>query len=234
MTWEPARVAALRQRPAEAYAIVERVRQEDGIHLLIDEGTYHFVLPSGAKLTVFASPWTPVHGQSGFQYAKNQHEFPILKGTDVVITHGPPFSILDKTAQTGKMVGCKRLLRAVARAKPQVHCFGHIHECSGAAMVQWDSGNEAIWELGPNHGKDEENNGVRTSNICAGDRNTIGFEEGRHTFFINAAIMTAKYEPEQPPWLVDLDLSPSDDEHRAKAEETSSLLAIPKYVGGIL
>jgi Icc-related predicted phosphoesterase len=54
----------------------------------------------------------------------------IPEGTDVLITHGPPFGILDWTAR-GERVGCEDLLEAVRRVKPRLHVFGHIHEGYG-------------------------------------------------------------------------------------------------------
>jgi Icc-related predicted phosphoesterase len=50
--------------------------------------------------------------------------------TDILITHGPPFGILDKTKH-GQHVGCEELLSCVERIKPKVHVFGHIHEGYG-------------------------------------------------------------------------------------------------------
>jgi len=50
--------------------------------------------------------------------------------TDVLITHGPPFGILDKSSD-GQNIGCEELLVAVQRTRPRVHIFGHIHEGFG-------------------------------------------------------------------------------------------------------
>ena len=54
----------------------------------------------------------------------------IPNDTDVLITHGPPYGILDRTVSY-KSVGCEELLIAVERVKPKVHLFGHIHEAHG-------------------------------------------------------------------------------------------------------
>lgn len=50
--------------------------------------------------------------------------------TDVLLTHGPPFNILDKTIN-GEIVGCKELLDRVNVVKPIICSFGHIHESYG-------------------------------------------------------------------------------------------------------
>ena len=33
--------------------------------------------------------------------------------------------------------GCPDLFGAIARARPRLHCFGHIHDGWGAKMVTW-------------------------------------------------------------------------------------------------
>ena len=54
--------------------------------------------------------------------------------TDILVTHGPPNGILDKTgAMFGNMnVGCQKLAsQVIYRIKPKLHIFGHIHEAHG-------------------------------------------------------------------------------------------------------
>lgn len=50
---------------------------------------------------------------------------------DVLITHGPPFGVLDGTVY-GKRVGCEELLLRVYHVKPRYRLFGHIHESYGS------------------------------------------------------------------------------------------------------
>ncbi len=54
----------------------------------------------------------------------------IPQNTDILITHGPPYKILDKTT-SGENVGCEDLLSAINFVKPKIHVFGHIHEAYG-------------------------------------------------------------------------------------------------------
>lgn len=54
----------------------------------------------------------------------------IPEETDVLITHGPPFGILDRTI-SGLEVGCEDLLKTIKKLKPKFHLFGHIHEAYG-------------------------------------------------------------------------------------------------------
>jgi Icc-related predicted phosphoesterase len=55
----------------------------------------------------------------------------IPKGTDVLITHGPPFGILDLAR--GIPQGSRKLLGALRHIKPRLHVFGHIHAGYGTA-----------------------------------------------------------------------------------------------------
>ncbi len=57
--------------------------------------------------------------------------------TDVLVTHGPPMGIGDKTdASHGNVhVGCEMLMARVAEVKPLVHIFGHIHEGYGLHQI---------------------------------------------------------------------------------------------------
>lgn len=57
--------------------------------------------------------------------------------TQVLITHGPPYDILDKVYDWDKttvrdVVGCKDLWNRILQLKQlKLHCFGHIHGSSG-------------------------------------------------------------------------------------------------------
>lgn len=104
---------------------------------LLDEGTHRFALQNGALLTVYASSYTPSAGDSGFQFRpETGHDFCIVSGVDVAITHGPPRGVLD-VADGGQRAGPTHLFAAVARARRRMHCFGHIHEAWGAKLVVW-------------------------------------------------------------------------------------------------
>lgn len=54
----------------------------------------------------------------------------IPNDTDVLITHSPPYGVLDECAD-GRLVGCRALLRRVTQVEPKLHVFGHIHESYG-------------------------------------------------------------------------------------------------------
>ncbi|PSR88536.1 Metallo-dependent phosphatase-like protein [Coniella lustricola] len=245
----PFTLATWLQRPHDAHTIVQKARH-DGIHVLIGQGTYHFILANGAKFTVYASPWTPAYGFWGFQYAdvedsstdtigrsssdctdnnRLRHSFSDLQpGTDLAMTHGPPYGILDTTHQQDR-VGCRMLRECVQRARPRVHCFGHIHEAAGYAVATWDvqdekktgNVNDEIVENVSQPGKGL----LRQLSLCEQDATHIDLEEGRQTLFINAAVMDTRLRPDQSPWILDMDLPFPDEEHKRKANETGQLLA---------
>jgi Icc-related predicted phosphoesterase len=120
----------------------------------LEEGTYNFQLQNGTSFKVYASADTPGVGGWAFQYDNDDDIFNCNEqaagartpkvsqgmpaGVDIVMTHGPPLSILDQI--DGKSLGCPRLLTAIARVKPLMHCFGHIHEGHGAHIVTWKDG----------------------------------------------------------------------------------------------
>ena len=217
----------------EARQLFENARSAGVIFL--DEGSHRFTLKNSAILTVYASPYTPSLGDWGFQYHPSQgHNFEIMKGADVVITHGPPKGIMDYT-ESKQRAGCPDLFSAIARARPRLHCFGHIHEGWGAKLVTW---REQPTEK-PSHFTDIDNNksivvGKLSSfkhsrfdtpevkeektkkeqyrrqqrcyatSHCVGDANPL--ECGAQTLFINAAIESTEENYRQLPWLVELEL----------------------------
>ncbi len=86
-------------------------------------------------VSFWASPYTPIFLNWAFMYprgpAANQYWDQIPADLDVLITHGPPYGILDQTAPGGEHLGCVELLKAVQAKKPKIHIFGHIHGGAG-------------------------------------------------------------------------------------------------------
>ncbi|KAJ5921150.1 hypothetical protein N7466_009476 [Penicillium verhagenii] len=180
----------------------------------LDEGTYSFHLQNSATLNVYASPYTPKLGSWGFQYHPNHaHDFTI-HNVDIAITHGPPKGIMDYTF-SGERAGCPYLFESIARARPLMHCFGHIHEGWGAKLVTWRQKPSEK----PSHLTDIDNGKsvlidklstlsdqkvLSTTSHCAEDQNPI--LAGSQTLFVNASIEGARDLSTQPPWLVELEL----------------------------
>jgi Icc-related predicted phosphoesterase len=96
--------------------------------LLINEG----VEIEGLRL--WGSPVTPMYGGAfGMSSAKDRRRLygQIPQDIDVLISHGPPFGILDTAPISGLHEGCHELLDAVLQVSPYLHVFGHIHTAYG-------------------------------------------------------------------------------------------------------
>ena len=131
--------------------------------------------------------------------------------------------------------GCSDLFGAIARSRPRLHCFGHIHEGWGAKLVTW---RDQVTET-PSHFTDIDNersylveklSGFKQSNFdtpetieqkfkkkayyrqerCYTTSHCSGdpnpFEFGTQTLFANAAIQSTDEDTLQLPWLVHLEL----------------------------
>lgn len=90
-------------------------------------------------IKIWGSPISPWYHDWAFNRKRGaeikQHWDLIPEGIDILITHGPPFGMMDFTV-TGHTVGCEELARVVTRIKPKVHLFGHIHEGYGQVKTE--------------------------------------------------------------------------------------------------
>ena len=197
--------------------------------VFLDEGTHQFTLANGAPLTVYASPYTPSLSDWGFQYHPQQdHDWTIDPGVDVVITHGPPKGVLDYT-DSRQRAGSASLFGAIARARPQIHCFGHIHEGWGAKRVTW---RDPVSKT-PSHFTDIDNDSsvvietlaeiqrrkfdtpevisekesklkrYQQKRCCIADEPV---KKGTQTLFVNAATEGKDDDSQQLPWVANVDL----------------------------
>jgi len=81
-------------------------------------------------LKIWGSPITPLLGEAfGVVSERDRAKLyaRIPADTDILLTHGPPFGILDHGPGSGHPAGCAQLLDAVRRVKPMLHVFGHVH-----------------------------------------------------------------------------------------------------------
>lgn len=104
--------------------------------LISDEKELTYLENSGvevAGLFFWGSPYQPKFHFWGFQKGREKmHEIwdQIPSTTDVLITHGPPFGILD--GSEAKRSGCEALKLAVSeKVRPGLHIFGHVHSGRG-------------------------------------------------------------------------------------------------------
>lgn len=110
----------------------------------------------------YGSPWQPEFFSWAFNLPRGQalaDKWKLIPdNTDVLITHGPPYGILDLSGYAPAQalrakarkdpyhsytnltpgadwlddhVGCQDLLERVNQVKPKIHCFGHIHHSYG-------------------------------------------------------------------------------------------------------
>ena len=96
----------------------------------------------------YGSPWTPAYGEYWFMasrgedIAKRWNAIP--DDVDVLITHSPPYDILDQVF-TGEVwfgeeiirnIGCEMLAKRIQQLKSlKAHIFGHCHPSSGVKVI---------------------------------------------------------------------------------------------------
>lgn len=113
--------------------LTEKVFAENGIIYGVDKS---FDI-NGYK--VFTSPWQPYFGGWAFNLSENDLSkvwSRIPMNTDILVTHGPPFGILDKNSDN-RPCGSISLMEKVKRlTNLKLHVFGHIHEEYGQKKIQ--------------------------------------------------------------------------------------------------
>lgn len=214
------------ESPAQIKALYTSPEVTSAGIVYMEEEIRTFVLPStGAQFTVYANPYTPEFCAWAFAYPRSEDRFnygqaaktpvPDYPGADIMITHGPPYGILDQVVGSGQSVGCEHLFRAVRRARPAVHVFGHIHEGYGARRVEWEGSGSDFPASG-------NRTGIKREEVVFWDREDVMEERGAYvdlssgsgrplrrgeeTLFVNASVVTVDYKGLNAPWLVDLDL----------------------------
>ncbi len=131
-------------------------------------------------LSIYGSPWQPEFMHWAFNVPRGQlskYWNQIPSNLDILVTHGPPYGILDQRVPSGTRrvadwedkepfagsdhIGDEELLAAIQRARPRIHVFGHIHRGYGTAKKEY-------------------------------------------TPFYNACICNEEYDPVNQPWVIDL------------------------------
>jgi Icc-related predicted phosphoesterase len=86
------------------------------------------------EVKIWGSPYTPFFYRWAFNKKRGdalaKHWSNIPGDTDVLLTHGPVYGILDVVVNE-QHAGDKDLLKRVLEIKPKVHVCGHIHESYG-------------------------------------------------------------------------------------------------------
>jgi Icc-related predicted phosphoesterase len=104
------------------------------IHYLQDEG----IVLNGTAF--YGSPWQPEFCNWAFNLPRQGEGLEqiwalIPEDTDILITHSPPYEILDRCMMTHPRypqdAGCELLRKRIEEVEPRYHLFGHIHEAYG-------------------------------------------------------------------------------------------------------
>jgi len=101
------------------------------------------IIKTASSLCVYGAPYRPRRGccyraeafgrSQGFLsnvWKSIKHEALI----DIVVTHGPPFGVLD-VEKVGH-IGDWYLLKRIQEAQPSLHVFGHVHGTHGARLLR--------------------------------------------------------------------------------------------------
>jgi len=103
-----------------------------------------YLKDSGAEvcgLRFWGSPWQPAFCDWAFNLPRDGDELRkvwarIPNGIDVLVTHGPPFGIMDSSPEVGcHEQGDRLLLERVQIVKPRFSVFGHIHGGYGRQKI---------------------------------------------------------------------------------------------------
>lgn len=102
----------------------------------------HYLEDSGVEIEGFKFYGTPVQLPfNGWAFNRpeeilKKHWEAIPTDTDILITHGAPYSILDLGNYSGVHTGSPSLYwEVIERIKPLVSTFGHIHEGYGVKVI---------------------------------------------------------------------------------------------------
>lgn len=89
----------------------------------------HFLCNSGVEIEGVKFYGVPMFMTDCVSNRQNEYYAKIPANTDVVITHQPPFGILD--FDDNIHYGSEALLTSLVRINPSIHLFGHIHKQHG-------------------------------------------------------------------------------------------------------
>jgi len=135
-------------------------------------------------LKIWGSPWTPYFNNWAFNLDENdpnetkltQVFSQIPNDTDILMTHGPPYGIVDEVCESGSQatthIGSYALEKVVMEVEPLVHVFGNLHR-SGFRMI-------------PIENKD-------------------ALDEQKIICFYNVTIVNESYDPVYDPTLFEID-----------------------------
>ena len=89
----------------------------------------HYLCGSGVEIEGLKFWGVPMFMEDCVSGHQEQLYAAIPDGTDVLVTHTPPYGILDRDG--GILYGSRELLERVHTIRPSMHLFGHIHKAHG-------------------------------------------------------------------------------------------------------
>jgi len=102
----------------------------------------NYLMDSGIRIenvNFWGSPFTPGDGHWAFNKTRGSqisHHWNIIpQNTDFLITHGPPFGILDEL-DNKHHIGCEKLAKRIRNLKLKHHLFGHVHNDYGIVRTK--------------------------------------------------------------------------------------------------
>jgi Icc-related predicted phosphoesterase len=101
-------------------------------------GVAEYLFNSGAEYKgkhFWGSPFQPAYNGWAFNLPRDGEELrknwaQVPSNCDVLITHSPPYRILDGVSRQDH-VGCKWLRERIEQVKPKLAVWGHVHEARG-------------------------------------------------------------------------------------------------------
>jgi len=116
----------IENNPVDAWKMINEFHDK-GVRCLIDD----FVDFEGLK--IYGSPWQPEFYNWAYNLPRNGKELEekwnnIPDDTDILLTHGPAWGILDTVVNRRDVnLGCEMLAKRLETLKPLIHNCGHIH-----------------------------------------------------------------------------------------------------------
>ncbi len=89
----------------------------------------HYLCNSGVEIDGVKFYGVPMFMDDCITDRQSKHYANIPEGTDILITHTPPFGILDFDDNIN--YGSEELLSRITIVQPRLHLFGHIHAQHG-------------------------------------------------------------------------------------------------------
>ena len=137
--------AFLSQHPERRYGQTETRHDLDWGDVTYLEDRQVTVTVGTRSISIYGAPWTPMYGVSAFQYRPDRDThwsdrlgaFSAAAPPDILVTHGPPKLHCDQ--RDWYRAGCAYLAEQVARVRPRLCVFGHIHAGYGREDVEVDA-----------------------------------------------------------------------------------------------